>query len=103
MANQATSSRNPNVIDTFGADVIIGGTSGVRQIVSSIVLEGATAGDTATFIDGSGNEVLRLSTTANNGSIVWSPAVPFSFSNGLTFDDSASSLASNDFVFVYLA
>lgn len=96
MANQTTG--NPVVIDTFGSDVAV---STNKVTVNSIVMEGATAGDTATFLDRDGNEVLRLSNTANGGSIVWSPAVPFTF-NGLTFDDSGSSLAANDFVFIFL-
>jgi len=96
MANQLTG--NPIVIDTYSADVVI---SANRVRVASIVMEGATAGDTATFLDKNANEVLRLSNTANGGSIVWSPAVPFEF-NGLTFDDSASSLAANDFIYIYL-
>jgi len=49
-------------------------------------VEGASAGDIATFIDENCNEVLRLS-----------PARPFLF-NGLTFDDSASDLAAGDFI-----
>jgi len=96
MANQTTS--NPVVIDTYTADVVI---SANRVCVSSIIMEGAAAGDTATFLDKNANEVLRLSNTANGGSIVWSPAEPFTF-NGLTFDDSASSLAANDFIYIYL-
>jgi len=96
MANQLTG--NPRVIDTFGSDVTVSTTS-VK--VTSIVLEGASAGDTAVFNDSNGNEVLRLSNSAANGSVVWSPSKPQRF-KGLTFDDTASSLAANDFVFIYL-
>jgi len=89
---------NPVTIDTFGSDVVISD----RQVsVVSIVMEGATAGDTATFIDANGREVLRLSNSIGLASVVWSPAKPFLF-NGLTFDDSASSLSANDFVFIFL-
>jgi len=96
MANDLSS--NPVRIDTFGSDAEIAD----RNVsVVSIVMEGATAGDTATFIDMNGGEVLRLSTGVNAQSIVWSPAKPFLF-NGLTFDDSASDLASGDYVFVFL-
>ena len=96
MANQLTG--NPVVIDTFGADVVI---SANKVQVLSIVMEGATAGDTATFLDRDGNEVLRLSNDIGTASKVWSPAEAFRF-NGLTFDDSASDLAASDFIFVYL-
>jgi len=96
MANQTTG--NPVVIDTFGSDVAI---SSNKIKVTSIVVEGASAGDTAVFLDRDGNEVSRLSNAANGASVVWSPAEPFRF-NGLTFDDSASSLAAGDFVFIYL-
>jgi len=96
MANQT--SGNPVVIDTFGSDVTI---SSNKVQVTSIVMEGATAGDTATFLDRDGNEVLRLSNSIGSASVVWSPAEAFRF-NGLTFDDSASSLAANDFVFIFL-
>ena len=89
---------NPARIDTFGSDVTISD----RQVsVLSIVVEGASAGDTATFIDKNGNEVLRLSVAAAGGSVIWSPARPFLF-NGLTFDDSASDLAAGDFIYVFL-
>ncbi len=101
MAN--STSTNPIVIDTYTADVVV---STGRITVSSIVMEGASAGDTATFIEGRPGgsvEVLRLSNTVNGGSIVWTPSVPFTFQHGLTFDDSASSLATNDFIFIYLA
>lgn len=101
MANNTD--QNPNVIDTFSADVNIGGTKGTPAIVSSIVMEGASAGDTATFIDEDGTEVLRLSNTVAGGSVVWTPAEPFIFQKGLTFDDSASSLDTNDFIFIFLA
>lgn len=91
---------NPIVIDTFGSDVTIGtGT----VVVKSIVMEGASAGDTATFIDKDNVEVLRLSNAAGGGSQVWSPAKPFAFQRGLIFDDDASSLTTNDFIFIYLA
>ena len=96
MANQLTG--NPVVIDTFGADVVINAN---KVTVTSIVMEGATAGDTATFLDRDGNEVLRLSNDIATASKVWTPAEPFKF-NGLTFDDSASDLAANDFIFIYL-
>ncbi len=96
MANDLSS--NPVRIDTFGSDVEI---SDRNVSVVSIVMEGASAGDTATFLDMNGGEVLRLSNVANGSSVIWSPAKPFLF-NGLTLDDSASSLAANDFVFVFL-
>jgi hypothetical protein len=90
---------NPRVIDTFGSDVTV--FAGPMAVVS-IVVEGATAGDTVVFINSSGQEVLRLSNTADGGSIVWTPAEPFVFDGGLIFDESASSLAENDFVFIFL-
>ena len=96
MANQTTG--NPVVIDTFGADVVI---SANKVTVTSIVMEGATAADTATFIDRDGNEVLRLSNEIGGASAIWSPAEPFTF-NGLTFDDSESDLAGSDFVYIFM-
>ena len=96
MANNTGS--NPVFIDTFGGDVTIG--TGV-VIVTSIVMEGATAGDTATFIDSQGVEVLRLSNGVNGASAIWTPSEPFKFPNGLIMDDSASSLAAGDFILVY--
>lgn len=99
MANSTTT--NPVVIDTYTADVVV---SRTPITVTSIVMEGASSGDTATFIEGHGGtaEVLRLSNGANGASVVWTPAEPFTFNNGLIFDDSASSLATNDFIFIYL-
>ena len=96
MANDLSS--NPVRIDTFGADAEI---SDRNVSVVSIVMEGATAGDTATFLDKNGGEVLRLSNSIGSASAVWSPAKPFMF-NGLTFDDSASDLAGGDFIFIFL-
>jgi len=96
MANQLTG--NPRVIDTFTGDVTV---SASHVIVSSIVMEGASAGDTAVFNNSDGLEVLRLSNPVANGSIVWSPAQPIEF-KGLTFDNTASSLGAGDFVFIYL-
>ena len=96
MANSTVT--NPVYIDTFGGDVTI---STDQVTVVSIVMEGASAGDTATFIDNEAKEVLRLSNAANGASAIWSPSEPFRFANGLIFDDSASSLAANDFVWVY--
>lgn len=99
MVNSVTS--NPIVIDTFGSDVTIS-TTAVK--VKSIVMEGASAGDTATFIVGNGGsrEVLRLSNTVASASIPWAPSGGFTFQDGLIFDDSASDLASGDFIFIYL-
>ena len=87
-------------IDTFGADVTI--ISGPGWL-SSITMEGASAGDTATFINGDGEEILRVSNAADSASFSWSPAEPEFFEKGVVFDDSASSLAANDFVFVTIA
>ena len=97
MANNVN--MNPIRIDTFGADVIIN--SG-QAVVNSIVMEGASAGDTAVFIDTDGEEVLRLSNSADGASAIWSPAAPHRFKSGLIFDDSASSLSAGDFVFIFL-
>ncbi len=91
---------NPVVINEFGGDVTI---SDNLVIVSSIVVEGASAGDTVVFTDKGGTEVLRLSGTVGGGSIVWTPPKGFRFNEGLRFDDSASSLSEGDFVFVYIA
>lgn len=98
-SNQST---NPIVIDTFGVDTIID-TGPVT--VTSIVAEGATTvGKTATFIDNNATEVLRLSTRVASASAIWTPPnkEAFTFQNGLRFDDSASGLASGDYVFIYL-
>ncbi len=95
---------NPIVINAFGNDIII---SDGPVTVSSIVLDSASAGDTAVFIDRSGNEAIRLANNygddTNHGSVVWSPprGKPFKF-DGLRFDDSASGLGDGDYVFVYL-
>lgn len=96
MANQTTG--NPKVIDTFTGDVTI---STNKVQVSSIVMEANLLGDTAVFDDRDGNEVLRLSCETANGSTIWTPSKPFKF-NGLTFDNTASSLGAGDFVFIYL-
>lgn len=94
---------NPVVIDTFGSDVVI---SSTPVTVSSIVMEGASAGDTATFIVDPSHgttEVLRLSNAASGATAPWKPAIPFTFQNGLVFDDSASSLATGDYIYIFLA
>ncbi len=99
-----TTATNPNVIDTFTADVHIGGTEGGLVTVTSVVIKTATAGDTAVFIDKNAVEVLRLANNISTGSMVWTPAEPFTFQNGMTWDDSASGAgwAAGDFIFVYL-
>ena len=86
-------------IDTFGANVSI---SAGEIWVNSIIMEGATAGDTAVFIDNSGTEVMRLSNDIGTASKVWTPAKSQRFSNGFIFDDSASGLSASDFIFIYM-
>ena len=85
-------------IDTFGADVTVA-TGPVR--INAVVIEGASAGDTAIFNDADGNAVLRISSTANAGSLIFAPAEPQYFPNGLTLA-SGSDFSSGDYVQVYL-
>lgn len=89
MGNSITT--NPVVIDTDGADVVI---SHTPVTVTSIVIEDSTAGDTVVFQESPTKgtaEVFRLSVQADGASTVWTPAKPFTFQNGLVYDDDASS------------
>lgn len=95
MANSTTG--NPIVIDTFGADVTI--SSGFVR-VNLIIATGFTSNKTVTFIDNDGNRIMNFEVPAAESKII-SPAEPFVFPNGMIFDDSASDLAAGDFVYVY--
>lgn len=96
---------NPIVLNVFttSTDIVI---SHTPITVSSIVMEGAGAKDTATFIESPTHgttEVLRLSNAAAGASATWTPAIPFTFQNGLVYDVSGDSLDDGDLVYIFLA
>jgi hypothetical protein len=89
----------PKRIDTFGSDVaIITG----RGWVENLTITAYTSAKTVTFIDDDGDECLVLEVPAGY-TISWPTegAAPKEFANGFNFDDSASDLAANDFIFVW--
>lgn len=100
MANSTTT--NPIVIDTSGADVTI---SDTPITVTSIVIEDSTAGDTVIFQESTTKgtaEVFRLSVQVANASTVWTPAKPFTFQNGLVYDDDSTWDDTAGRMFIYL-
>jgi hypothetical protein len=98
IANAANDTGSNNVrIDTFGADVEIA--SGRVQI-KSIIITAYSSAKTITFIDSSNAKVMVLECPSGY-SINWTPSEPVTFYNGIKFDDSASDLAANDFIFVF--
>ena len=82
-------------IDTFGADVQIKATG--RIIVKRLVITAYTSAKTITFIGGEGT-VLVLECPAGDSITLQD----LDFYNGLTFDDSESDLAANDFIFLWV-
>ena len=96
----ANITKNPFVLDTFSADVVIG--SGVTW-VSSITFKSAAAGDLCVFIDSDGDQCFHISQNINAGTVVWSPAKPFKFPKGLTLDVSAcTGIGCGDIVTVFV-
>lgn len=90
---------SPYRIDTFGSDVTI---SASTTWVDNITITAYTTAKTTTFIDDDGNKCLVLECPAGY-TISWPPDdKPKLFSNGINFDDSASDLAANDLIFVFL-
>lgn len=90
---------SPYRIDTFGSDVTI---SASTTWVDNITITAYTTAKTTTFIDDDGNKCLVLECPAGY-TISWpSDDKPKLFSNGINFDDSASDLAANDLIFVFL-
>jgi hypothetical protein len=84
-------------IDTFGSDVVID-----TKIIEvfAIYITAYTSAKTITFIDNDAAVVLVLEVAAGSTAQI-TPAKPIKFSNGLTFDDSASDLAAGDFIFIF--
>lgn len=90
----------PVRIDTFGADVTI---SSTRVWIENMTITAYTSAKTITFIDADDAVVLVLECPAGY-TITWPPAntrEPKEFPNGLYFDDSASDLATNDYIFIW--
>ena len=93
------SANTPMRIDTFGSDVVI---SSGNSYIENIVITAYTSAKTITFIDDDGDPVLVLECPAGY-TITWpnDGSGPKRFTNGINFDDSASGLASNDFIFIW--
>jgi len=97
MANDLGNS--PMRIDTFGADVIIGvGNTFINAMF--VTNEDAGVRD-LTFIDDDGAVCLFLKIAAD-ATAQLTPSKPMRFSNGITYDDSASDTAAGDFIFVFI-
>jgi hypothetical protein len=78
---------NPAVITDFGEGDV---TVSTRPItISSIVAAVHNASKTLIFIDNDGNVVFQAEVPQDK-TFAWRPCVPFTFHNGLIFDDSAS-------------
>jgi len=97
MANSLGTS--PIRIDTFGADVVV---SSVGISVQAMIITAYTSAKTVTFIDAAGVNVLVVEVALGTTLSLIFPK-PIRFSNGLTFDDSASDLAAGDFIFIFRA
>jgi len=89
---------NPIYLDTFGADKAI---TTNKITVSSVVVEPASgAGVIAAFTDNNGTVVLRLRSTAQNVTVQWNPAEPFTF-DGLNYKHTPGTLTTNDKVYIF--
>jgi len=88
---------NPIVIDTFGADVTV--TTKIA-VVHAMYITGYTSAKTVTFIDNSGNECFVVE-VPSGGTLAIEPSTPLRFTDGFIFDDSASDLAEDDFIFIF--
>jgi len=96
MANVLT--QNPITIDTFGADVSI---SQCKIRIAGIYVTALSSDKNVVFIDASANKVLDLR-VASGTTAQFTPGKPVEFTNGLIYDDSASSVASNDLITVFI-
>lgn len=95
----ANVTKNPYVIDTFSADVVV---STGSILVSSIVFKSAAAGDLCVFIDSSNDICFYISNNVNGGSVSWTPSKSFNFQNGLTLDVSAcTGIGTGDHVLIF--
>lgn len=89
---------NPIYIDDVGADITI---SSDQIVVSCItVTENGAAARKVTFIDNDDNVVLVIQVAASS-TVFWGPIKPFRFSNGLIYDESASTIVDNDIVLIF--
>lgn len=87
----------PIRIDTFGADVTI---SAGRVLIRRILITAYSSTKTITFIDADAGKVCVLECPAGE-TIELFDKDGILFKNGLTFDDSESDLAANDFIFIW--
>ena len=99
-ANDMT--KTPLRIDTFGADVTI---DTGRIFISTIVITAYSSAKTVTFIN-SDAEVVLVIECPSGETVTWPSAKAVhprgvEFAEGFIFDDSASDLAANDFIFIW--
>lgn len=95
-ANDVT--KVPMRIDTFGADVTI---KARNFHLKRMVITAYTSAKTVTFLNGRGDVCLVLEVPTGS-TINWpNTDDPVSFPEGFIFDDSASDLAANDFIFIW--
>ena len=95
MANDTTGT--PIRIDTFGADVSI---SAKRFLMRRMIVTAYSSAKTVTFLDADDAVMLVLECPAGE-TIMIDDEKGILFDNGLKFDDSASDLAANDFIFIW--
>lgn len=98
MANSTTT--NPIVIDTFNADVTI---STTPITVSSIVFWSTNADDKLVMEDVKGVTNVWLQIATAKSTLPWTPAKPFTFTNGLVLDVSDGTYNTASRCLIYVA
>jgi hypothetical protein len=96
MANNLNTS--PVYIDDVGADITISTTQTKVSMIS--VTEDNSAAAKVVFIDND-SAVVAIIQVGSGETAYWTPSEPFLFSNGLIYDDSASSVDDGDIILVY--
>jgi len=91
---------NPIILDTFSADVTI---SATPITVSSIVFWSTNADDKLVMEDIKGVQNVWIQLATAKDTKFWTPAVPFTFGNGLVLDVSDGTYNTASRCVIYLA